>query len=290
MQKPTTLYIHSIQLFPPYESYMDIPGIYPSLLFTFIHRQKKCLFISKHSAPLALPLHKHQTSTPFSPSHSPPHFFCPSAFFCLASNTFLLTSAAFFAFSVFVRALSAGVGVLLFSSLPFNPPASLSSFASPISPLNLVFFSPALRPSEGTSSACRHWMTSAEPMVFMSRSCLGKERIGRLVSRSWSGVRGMLFLFGRGERERCVLRRRAVVLCSLGFGSVERSLMGWLDRQGGGWKMVARRKGMEGAIYLAFILRSNASYFFCSSALAVVRFLIFSSWYPFAFARSAVLV
>lgn len=39
--------------------------------------------------------------------------------------------------------------------------------------------------------------------------------MGRLVARSWRGVRGMLFLLGRGERERCVFRMRAVVLCSL---------------------------------------------------------------------------
>lgn len=48
--------------------------------------------------------------------------------------------------------------------------------------------------------------------------------------------------------------------------------------------------GKKGRVrYFAFILTSNASYFFCSSALAVVRFLIFSSWYPFAFASSATL-
>lgn len=39
--------------------------------------------------------------------------------------------------------------------------------------------------------------------------------MGRLVVRSWRGVRGMLFLLGSGERERCVFRRRAVLLCSL---------------------------------------------------------------------------
>ncbi len=40
--------------------------------------------------------------------------------------------------------------------------------------------------------------------------------MGRLVERSWRGVRGVLALEGRGERDRCVLRMRAVVLCSLG--------------------------------------------------------------------------
>lgn len=43
------------------------------------------------------------------------------------------------------------------------------------------------------------------------------------MERSWRGVRGMLFLLGRGERERCVFRRRAVALCSLG-GFVSRGL------------------------------------------------------------------
>lgn len=42
--------------------------------------------------------------------------------------------------------------------------------------------------------------------------------MGPLVLREWSGVRGMLFLEGRGERERCVFRMRAVVLCSLVVG------------------------------------------------------------------------
>ena len=57
--------------------------------------------------------------------------------------------------------------------------------------------------------------------------------------------------------------------------------MGRLDRQGEGGAWLrghgARRKEMEGAIHLAFILRSSASYFFCNSALAVIRFFIFSS-------------
>ena len=56
----------------------------------------------------------------------------------------------------------------------------------------------------------------------------------------------------------------------------------------------ARRKGngggRDGGGYFAFILSSSASYFFCSSALAVVRFLILSSWYPFALPSSVVLV
>ena len=43
----------------------------------------------------------------------------------------------------------------------------------------------------------------------------------------------------------------------------------------------ARRDGNGGGIergaHFAFILSSSASYFFCSSALAVVRFLILSS-------------
>lgn len=46
---------------------------------------------------------------------------------------------------------------------------------------------------------------------------------------------------------------------------------------------------MKGA-YFAFILSSSASYFFCNSALVLVRFLILSSWFPFALVRSAVLV
>lgn len=40
--------------------------------------------------------------------------------------------------------------------------------------------------------------------------------MGVLVEREWRGVRGVLFLEGRGERLRCVFRMRAVVLCSLG--------------------------------------------------------------------------
>ena len=50
------------------------------------------------------------------------------------------------------------------------------------------------------------------------------------------------------------------------------------------------KSGGKEAQYFACALIFSASYFFCSSALAVVRFLIFSSWYPFAFASSVVLV
>lgn len=39
--------------------------------------------------------------------------------------------------------------------------------------------------------------------------------MGRLVERSWRGVRGVLGGEEEGRRERCVLRMRAVVLCSL---------------------------------------------------------------------------
>lgn len=45
--------------------------------------------------------------------------------------------------------------------------------------------------------------------------------------------------------------------------------------------MVAERAGATGGrdgAYFAFMRSSSASYFFCSSALAVVRFLILSSW------------
>lgn len=79
--------------------------------------------------------------------------------------------------------------------------------------------------------------------------------MGRSVARSWSGVRGMLFLLGRGERERWVLRMRAVVLCSLAGGwlLVEIAVKAREEgrdgrRERGGWMrgIGARRKRVEG--------------------------------------------
>lgn len=80
-------------------------------------------------------------------------------------------------------------------------------------------------------------MTSAAAIVLVSFSCLGKERIGRFVERACSGVRGMLFLLGSGERERCVLRMRAVVLCSLVGGQLGELVGRW---EGGRRRMVGR--------------------------------------------------
>lgn len=59
----------------------------------------------------------------------------------------------------------------------------------------------------------------------------------------------------------------------LGWGRGKRG-----ERWLGGEARGAKGLGGGGGAYFAFDLNSRASYFFWSSALAVVRFLILSSW------------
>ena len=98
--------------------------------------------------------------------------------FCF--GTFVFSSSAF------APAPAAGAA----ASTVAVPCATLSpSLGNPTCTLNSPFFSAWLSPNTGTFSAWSTWITSPGDMVLMSRACLGNLRIGRLVVRSWRGLR-----------------------------------------------------------------------------------------------------